>query len=286
MQFPRPLGLEGPVAIHTLEFGNRELLTRKLQFDGNSPRIAPGQSVDVAFIPRDVDRIASMLKGTGYQSGSPEKLHLSVGHVIFEDDTMWYGGTRRQRETNDPTTWVNIEEPLAKSESSGRGPVRYAKSAGLSKAGLSDRWNLSSSFDRSPGMGSFFLPASYTTRPSTTCNALGPTSYPGCGTFGWCGAECRYFQDSLTTSSGNYFLGAGSALCTRAACINESGEPDCNTWHSTYVKNTCYSGGMGGGGHEGGGGGYDGNGSCYDDWDCDFGYHCNEFGQCEEDLDD
>ena len=274
VQFPRPLGLEGPVAIHTLEYGNREWLTRKVQLDETTARIVPGQSVDVAFIPNDVDRLASLLKDTGYQTGSPEKVHLSVGHIIFEDDSMWYAGSKVLRDPNVPGVWINAEI-LAQNKPIQLGPVRYPSSARTSDHELTNRWSLST-LDRSPDIKSFLVPASYTS--SQTCKEFLATSYPGCGTSGWCGAECRYFQDSLTTSSGNYFLGAGSALCTRAACINESGEPSCNTYRSTYVKNTCGSGGGGGGGG-GIGGGSEGCGS---DWDCDFGSYCDWDGTCKD----
>ena len=282
IQFPRPSGSEGPTAIHTIEYGNRALLTRRAEADERSSGIAPGQTVDLSLTPHDLNGIGFLLSATGYRSGA-EKLQLSVGHVIFEDDTMWYAGSHAQRDPNVPGSWINAEV-LAKSESSGRGAVRYAKSDGPSRAGLADGWNLSSSFDRSPGMRSFFFPASYTTRPPTTCKAWLGTSYPGCNTYRWCGAECRYIQDSLSTDAGEYFLGQAAGLCQSAACINESGLQSCNTYRTTYVKNCCTGVGGGPGGGEGGhGGGYDGDGSCYTDWDCDFGYHCGDGFMCTED---
>jgi hypothetical protein len=98
------------------------------------------------------------------------------------------------------------------------------------------------------------------------------TSFPGCGTYRWCGAECRYVQDSLTTNAGDYFLGQGSALCESAACINEQGNQTCNTYRTTWVKNTCSGSGGGGGGPVGFDNGYEG---CTSDSDCDFGYYCD-----------
>lgn len=273
------------MAIHTLEFGNRELLTRKLEREENSRRIAPGQSVEVVFIPRDVDRLASLLRDTGYQSGSPEKLHLSVGHIIFDDDSMWYAGAPHQRDSDAPNTWRNTEA-LAKRGLSDRDPginMRLAKSGStLVRNRLADRLNIATSLPSSSALTVLLSPVAYTSQPAFACYSDDVTTIPGCGSFGWCGAECRYFQDHLTTNPGNYFLAAASALCTRAACINESGQINCNGYRSTTVKNTCYGGGGGGGGGGEGGGG----GSCYGDWDCDFGYYCDDFGQCQEDLDD
>jgi hypothetical protein len=273
IQFPRPIGSEGPTAFHTIEYGNRALLTHRAGADDRSSGIAPGESVDLALTPHDLSGIAFLLSATGYHSAA-EKLNLSVGHVIFEDDTMWYAGSPAQRDPNVPGSWINAEV-LAKSESSGRGPVSSARSDGFSRDGLSDRWNLSSSFERSPGMRSFFLPASYTTRPPTTCNEWLTTTHPGCNTYSWCGAECRYVQDSLTTQAGNYFLGQGAGLCESAACPNQYGSQNCNTYRTTSVKNTCSGGGGGGGGGS--------EGSCFSSEECDFGFACS-FGHCTDDF--
>lgn len=156
--------------------------------------------------------------------------------------------------------------------------MRGAKSESSSQSDLAGRWSLSSSFGCLPGMTSFFLPVSYSSQPPTTCNEWLGSTYPGCGSYRWCGAECRYVQDSLTTTAGNYFLGQGAALCETVACPGDSGNQPCtNTYRTTWVKNTC-SGGAGGGG--GGGGGLEdfNNGygeSCSSDWDCDFGYTCD-----------
>lgn len=275
LQFPRPPGSEGPTAIHTIEYGDRALLTRRAGSGERSSRIAPGQTVDLALTPHDLTGIAFLLSATGYRSGA-EKLHLSVGHVIFEDDTMWYAGSRAQRDPNIPGNWTNAEA-LAKSESNGRGPVKYGKSDGSSKAGLANRWNLSSSLDRSPGMRSFLLPASYTTRTPATCNEWLTTAHPGCDTYSWCGAECRYVRDYLSTASGNYFLGQGAGLCESAACINQYGNQNCNTYRTTLVKNTCSGGG-------GGGGGGGSEGSCFSNDECDFGFICDEWGHCTDDF--
>lgn len=114
IQFQRPRGSEGPTAIHTIEYGNRSLLTRKAGADERSSGIAPGQTVDLALTPHDLGGIRFLLSATGYGSGA-ERLHLSVGHVIFEDDSMWYAGSSARRDPNDTATWVNTEL-LAKSE--------------------------------------------------------------------------------------------------------------------------------------------------------------------------
>ena len=280
IRFPRPGNSDAPIAIDMLEYGNRTLLTQKLPVAERLPRIVPNQTVDLVLSARGFDRLGSLLTTTGYHSGGPEKLELSVGHIIFDDDTAWYAGAPHQRDLNDPRTWLNVEQSSAKRKSNGLdsvvGTSQPKSNSTLLKIGLADRF--ASSFDSSSRLTNLLSTPSFISQPSVACYAELSRSYPGCGTFGWCGAECRYFQDSLTTSSGNYFLGAGDALCTRAACLNESGEINCNTWRGTTAKNTCYGGADGG--HEGGGT------SCYDDWDCDFGYYCNEFSQCEEHLDD
>jgi len=275
LQFPRPLGSEGRIAIDEVEYGNRALLTRRARTDERLSRIAPGQSVDLALPPLQVNAIGFLLTATGYPA-SIETLNLRVGHVIFEDDTMWYGGSYRQRDPTDSTIWVN-EEQSAKNHSSERGRVRSVmgstRSNGLSKDGLAGRWNLSTSFEELAGTKALFSPVAYITKAPTACFDLGPTAYPGCGTYRWCGGECRIVKDTLTTDPGNYYLLPASGRCRAIDCVTGVNQ-DCTTTQDTVAANACT--GVGGGGGGGGPVGFDNSEqSCTSDWDCDFGYHCD-----------
>ena len=133
------------------------------------------------------------------------------------------------------------------------------------------------SYAQPPALPSLFSPASFVTVPQSGCKAFSSHAYPGCGTYGWCGAECRRPTDYLSTSSGNYYLAQASSLCKRAACINEVDPVSCGTYGNSYIMNMCSSGGGGGGG-----GGIES--SCFSNDECDFGFVCNQFGHCTGDF--
>jgi hypothetical protein len=108
LQFPRPSGSEGPIAIADIYYGNRALLTRLPIMSERSPGLAPGEAVDIELSDSELDAIEMMLGDTGY-SASIETVDLRISNVIFEDDSMWEAGTRLQRDHNEPRTWSNVE---------------------------------------------------------------------------------------------------------------------------------------------------------------------------------
>jgi hypothetical protein len=274
LQFPRPFGSAGRIAVHTLEYGNPGLLVHRARIQDSAPRIAPGQTVDLALPPREANAVGLLLSSNGYHS--PEKLLLSIGHVIFEDDTGWYAGSSVQRDPADSKSWINIEES-AKNAPSTRGPVRDSlRNRNLDVRSATELVSFGS-YARSPGVSSLFSPASFVTFPQSGCKAFSSHAYPGCGTYGWCGAECRRPTDYLSTSSGNYYLAQASSLCKRAACINETDPISCGTYGNSYIMNMCSSGGGGGGG-----GGMES--SCFSSDECDFGFVCNQSGHCTGDF--
>ena len=277
LQFPRPSGSDGRILIDDIYYGNRALLRRPPTTADLSAGIAPGQTADIQLPATELEAIRMALAGTGYPS-SIEKVNLRISSVIFEDDTMWGGGSHFKRDHNDPRTWVDPEPPLAKAGSAPtseptKSPLRNGTTFGpqTNQRFRTSDWSFS---NPSPSpLQRLFSHASYRTAspPQSGCFRYLPPTYPSCDVVGH---TCTYRKARVTSESGGYYLGACSALCSG----------DCG-WHDSQVENPCSpgGGGAGGGGEGGGGGGYDGNGSCYTDSDCDFGYYCGDGFMCTED---
>jgi hypothetical protein len=108
LQFPRPDGSKGLLAVYDLSFGNSALVARSIQPDVNSDILAPRQRIDLQVSASDFDLIARLLAFNGYK-GSIEEVAIRIGHIIFADDTMWYAGSYMQRDPSAPGTWTTFE---------------------------------------------------------------------------------------------------------------------------------------------------------------------------------
>jgi len=106
LSFPRPAGSKDPLSIYDVSHGNDQLMTRQPTPSERLVGIMPGSTVELGLSVQDLVSLQDFLTGTGYPSGV-EKVDLSIGHVIFDDDTMWYAGTLLRRDPNNSATWIN-----------------------------------------------------------------------------------------------------------------------------------------------------------------------------------
>lgn len=107
LQFPRPEGTKGGIAVDDISYGNRALLAQPAEASAASAILAPGQSIDVHVSSDDLDRINSLLSFSGYK-GNIDSVAIRIGHTIFADDTMWYAGTSLQRDHSTPSRWAKF----------------------------------------------------------------------------------------------------------------------------------------------------------------------------------
>jgi len=109
LQFPRPADSQGRTAIDDVSYGNGALQTRRPTSQETLVGISPDETVEIRLPAQQFVGLRELLKATNYPS-SIDKLDLRIGHVIFADDTMWYGKAFR-RDPNDPTTWIPSQIP-------------------------------------------------------------------------------------------------------------------------------------------------------------------------------
>lgn len=273
LQFPRPLGSEGRIALDDMHYGNYALLSRAPSAEDRAAGIAPGETAEIALSAHEVDAIKLILNGTAYPS-SIEKVDLRIASVIFEDDTMWEGGSRLQRDQNNPRSWVNVELSSSATDGSPTGssqrksPLRISTAAESrpNQPGRAADWFRYVSL---PPTKQLFSRASYhsASPPQNSCYQLGGAANYNCGVVG---RSCMYRKASVTSQFGGYYLADCSALCK-----DMYGDTCGGNWHDSKVENSCGStgGGGGGGGSEGGG--------CWSDWDCGAGEECSG-GNCQE----
>jgi hypothetical protein len=110
LQFPRPAGSRDIPAFYDMSYGNWALQTRR----PTSPEMlvgkSPGETFEIRLSAQQFVALREFLTATNYPS-SIEKVDLSIGNVIFADDTMWYGGSQAQRDPKDPTSWIPSRPP-------------------------------------------------------------------------------------------------------------------------------------------------------------------------------
>jgi hypothetical protein len=109
LQFPRPADSQDRMALHYMAYGNGALQTRKPTSQETLVGISPGETVEIRLSVQQFVALRDFLTAIKYSS-SIEKVDLRIGHVIFADDTMWYGEEFR-RDSNDPTSWVPSRPP-------------------------------------------------------------------------------------------------------------------------------------------------------------------------------
>jgi hypothetical protein len=106
LQFPRSGGSKDPVAIYDMFYGNWALQMRRPTSQDMLVGIAPGETVEIRLSPEQFVEIRGLLNATSYPP-SIETVDLSMSHVIFADDTMWYAGATCLRDSQEPSTWTN-----------------------------------------------------------------------------------------------------------------------------------------------------------------------------------
>lgn len=113
LQFPRPADSQDRMAIHYMAYGNWALQTRKATSQETLVGISPGETVEIRLSVQQFVALRDFLTAIKYSS-SIEKVGISIGHVIFADDTMWYAGAIAVRDSNDPTSWIPSRPPESK----------------------------------------------------------------------------------------------------------------------------------------------------------------------------
>lgn len=106
LQFPRPEGTKGGIAVDDIFYGNPTLLERP-EATAGSYILAPGQSINVPISSDDLDRIKSLLSFSGYR-GNIDSIEIRIGRTIFADDTMWYAGANLRRDHSAPSRWARF----------------------------------------------------------------------------------------------------------------------------------------------------------------------------------
>jgi hypothetical protein len=117
LQFPRPPGSEGQIAVDEIFYGNYELFIRQPSAAERLQGIAPGETAEIKLASDEVEGIRILLAGNGYPA-SPERLDLRIGMVVFDDNTMWERGSRLRRDENSPRHWAAIEQPASSNRTS------------------------------------------------------------------------------------------------------------------------------------------------------------------------
>jgi hypothetical protein len=253
-----------PHAFDEAESGNRQLLLRPPTLNELSVGIEPEQEININVRGVGYDRVRALLADVGCDAS---RLKIRVGKAIFVDDTVWYAGSHFLRDNTESRTWKNVDKPKA------RDAQATASLARTGEAPLFARWNSYARPDSSLPLDDFLLQATYRTSAVQSSNCYRIVNSQNV----WCNLQpgCNHVKDYTDMMAGSYVIQSWPT-----SCVDSVGDW-CGTDTNT-IRIPCVGGGGGGGGgsHEGGGG------SCYDDWDCDFGYYCNEFSECEEDLDD
>ncbi len=105
MVFPRPPNSEDSPLRYSVGHGNDELMIRQRREFEQLDEMMPGSIVEITFSDSDFSDLRQRLKEMGYPS-VVENVSLRIGHVIFEDDTMWSTGFVPHRSPNTPGLWV------------------------------------------------------------------------------------------------------------------------------------------------------------------------------------
>jgi hypothetical protein len=108
LQFPRTTDSPNRISIYDISYGNAGLPTRRPTAEERLVGISPGETVVMQLSAQQAVDLRAFLTGTQYPA-SIETVDLSLSHIIFADDTMWYAGSQAQRDPKDPSRWVNSQ---------------------------------------------------------------------------------------------------------------------------------------------------------------------------------
>lgn len=108
LQFPRATDSRDPISIYDISYGNAGLPTRRPTAEERLVGIPSGETVVMQLSVQQAVDLKTFLTGTQYPA-SIETVDLSLSHIIFADDTMWYAGSQALRDPKDPTRWINSQ---------------------------------------------------------------------------------------------------------------------------------------------------------------------------------
>ena len=106
--FPRSANSSAAVSIYDVVYGDNLLMTRQPASNQQLVGLMPGNTASMKLSVENFVELERFLRETDYPS-DVERIDLRIGHVIFDDDTMWYAGTALRRDPNDSGKWVNVK---------------------------------------------------------------------------------------------------------------------------------------------------------------------------------
>jgi hypothetical protein len=96
------------MSVHDMYWGNWGLQMRPPKPQEQLKGIKPGEASDITLTAQQFAELKDFLNGTHYAT-SINRISLSIGHIIFDDDTMWYAGAIARRDPKDAIRWINSE---------------------------------------------------------------------------------------------------------------------------------------------------------------------------------
>jgi len=105
LKFPRPAGSRDIPSIYAMSCGNRALRSRPPTAEERLVGIPPGETVEIRLSVQEFVDVRQFLSATNFPS-SIEKVDVSIGQIILENDTMWYAGALAVRDPKEPSTWI------------------------------------------------------------------------------------------------------------------------------------------------------------------------------------
>ncbi len=102
LMFPETEGQEPMRAYHMI-FGRRPKDSTDKDYD---TLLTPGEEVELTLNDEQHGKMQAFLKKGGFDKVSNVRLFLET--VIFDDDSMWNGGSLYRRDEKDPNNWLPI----------------------------------------------------------------------------------------------------------------------------------------------------------------------------------
>lgn len=106
LDFPRPAGSQDKMSIYDIFNGNSGLQMRPPTPEERLVGIPPGESVEIRLSVQQFVELRNFLTATRFPR-SIERVDMSISHVIFGDDSMWYAGAICRRDPKEPSSWIN-----------------------------------------------------------------------------------------------------------------------------------------------------------------------------------
>jgi hypothetical protein len=109
--FPRPQEhrtAQEPPLLYRLHYGQQPPLPGEVLPSGEMKRIRPGETINIVLTDENYSDIKSLLGELDYPV-NVGKVSVSIGSIIFEDETMWRGGSILRRDPNNPNNWKVVQ---------------------------------------------------------------------------------------------------------------------------------------------------------------------------------